>query len=346
MNLATRGTIVVKSMQTFTFFVAWSALLLASGCAVTTHSTRTGTLGVPRPLEALEAVVEQPGPLEVETLVAATWHVPLSGMLNFDDPQVQAAGLEDRDEPIQLFLHAVHHPTRGTFLIESGVESALVADRERAAIRGLVASVAGVDDLHVKQDTRSWLASRGQRLSGVFLTHMHLDHILGLPDVPAHVPIYTGPGEAQASSFENLFVQGTTDRELEGHLPLEEWPFVPLPASATEQSAGIAGLLDIFGDGSLWALYVPGHTPGSTAYLARTVAGPVLFTGDACHTVWGWEHGVEPGTFSSDRPRSRRSLLALLELVKRHPSIDVRLGHQSRPSVPATHEQAQANRAD
>jgi hypothetical protein len=56
----------------------------------------------------------------------------------------------------------------------------------------------------------------------------------------------------------------------------------------------------------------------------------VLLTGDACHTAWGWEHGVEPGSFSSDRSRSAASLAALKKLVARHPAIDVRLGHQQR----------------
>ena len=89
-------------------------------------------------------------------------------------------------------------------------------------------------------------------------------------------------------------------------------------------------MLDVFGDGSVWALHVPGHTPGSTAYLARTPKGPVLMVGDACHTSWGWDHGVEPGDFSKDQPLSTESLASLEALVKRHPSIDVRLGHQPR----------------
>jgi hypothetical protein len=52
--------------------------------------------------------------------------------------------------------------------------------------------------------------------------------------------------------------------------------------------------------------------------------------GDACHTSWGWDHGVEPGTFSKDQPESAESLQQLQALVKRHPTIDVRLGHQPR----------------
>jgi glyoxylase-like metal-dependent hydrolase (beta-lactamase superfamily II) len=87
-------------------------------------------------------------------------------------------------------------------------------------------------------------------------------------------------------------------------------------------------VVDVFGDGTVWALWVPGHTLGSTAYLVRTPKGPVLLTGDACHTRWGWEHDVEPGTFSSDLPRSAESLARLRRLAAEHPAIDVRLGHQ------------------
>lgn len=325
---------MAKAMQTQLFSVlprAAGALLLA-GCAVTSHATRTAPLGAPSSLAALEALVDQPGPIQIETVTVADWQVPLSGLLNLDDPSARAAGLEDRDEPIHIFLHSLRHPTRGAFVVDSGVEEALAGDRERAAVRGLVASVAGLDALKVRLDTRSWLERQPAPLSGVLLTHLHLDHVMGLPDIPAGTPIYTGPGEAQATSFENLFVQGTTDRELAGHAPLSEWPFRPAREGAAE---GITAVLDVFGDGTLWALHVPGHTPGSTAYLARSPRGPVLFTGDACHTAWGWEHGVEPGTFSSDRERSRSSLIALRALVQRHPHIDVRLGHQTRPPAPA-----------
>ena len=88
------------------------------------------------------------------------------------------------------------------------------------------------------------------------------------------------------------------------------------------------GVLDVFGDGSVWALSVPGHTPGSTAYLVRSKAGPVLLTGDACHTRWGWEHHVEPGTFTGDGPRGAESFKKLQGFVAAHPEVEVRLGHQ------------------
>lgn len=53
---------------------------------------------------------------------------------------------------------------------------------------------------------------------------------------------------------------------------LEEWPF------RLKEGRPLAGdIADIFGDGSVFAISAPGHTPGSTAYVLRTPKGPVAF---------------------------------------------------------------------
>jgi N-acyl homoserine lactone hydrolase len=88
-------------------------------------------------------------------------------------------------------------------------------------------------------------------------------------------------------------------------------------------------VIDVFGDGSFYAILSPGHTAGSLAFVARTTTGPVLLTGDTCHTRWGWEHGVEPGTYTFDRQAERKNLLALKALSERHPKMIVKLGHQA-----------------
>lgn len=172
--------------------------------------------------------------------------------------------------------------------------------------------------------TGDWLAARGEAVQGVFLTHLHVDHVLGLRDLPASTAVMVGAGDAKARSFENLFMSGVYDGALQGKGPVHEQSFHPDPSGL------FAGVLDVFGDGTFWALSVPGHTAGSTAFVARTPSGPVLLTGDACHTKWGWDNGVEPGTFSVDRARSVASLAALRHLAARHPGMDVRLGHQGR----------------
>lgn len=303
------------------FVTATFALnFFTTGCAATSHPTTPATLGLASAPSSLEAVVDEPGPITVETVVGADWAVPLSGLLNLDHPL--AKGIKDRDEPIQVAFHAIHHPTRGTYLVDTGVERALWDAPDEAAIQGLARKLADFDKMKRRTDTHAWIARQQEPIRGVFLTHLHADHVSGMRDVPSGTPVFVGPGEATSRSLENLVVAPIVNRALEGKPALSVWRF------QSDRDGLLDGVVDVFGDGSFWALHVPGHTPGSTAYLARTRHGAVLMTGDACHTRWGWDHGVEPGSFSSDKRRSAESLAHLRGLVARHPNIEVRVGHQ------------------
>ncbi len=309
-------------MNARTFLLAALGFSFFAGCRQTGHPFETAAAGVARSTSSLEAVIDLPGTVTVETVVGADWVVDRSGLVNLDHPAAKAAGLTDGDEPIKIFFHAIRHPARGLFLVDSGVERAFRDAPKRAVIRGMTSKLAHVEKMTTHTLTGPWIVEQREPVRGVFLTHLHLDHVLGLRDVSSSATVYVGPGDAMMRSFENLFISSIFDEALEGKGPLEEWAFRP------DSDGAFAGVLDIFGDGSLWALWVPGHTPGSTAYVARTPSGPVLLTGDACHTAWGWEHGVEPGSFSVDRSKSAESLARLRSLVARHPAIDVRLGHQ------------------
>jgi glyoxylase-like metal-dependent hydrolase (beta-lactamase superfamily II) len=302
------------------------ALFLVGGCALTSHATRPSTLGKPARASSLLAVIDAPGPIEVETINSSDWEVDRGGLINLSDPRAKAAGLRGGPEPIQIYFHALKHPTRGLFIVDTGVERALRDEPKRAAIRGAVASYMKLERLRVKVPLGEWLGRQSTPLAGVLLTHLHIDHVTGMADVPHGTPIYAGPGEAHERAALNLFVQPNLDRALAGQGPIDEWTFEPDP------DGRFAGLVDVFGDGSLWAIRTPGHTRGSTAYLARTPRGPVLLTGDTCHTAWGWEHDVEPGAFTSDHRANADSLERLRRLVREHPAIQVRLGHQQLPA--------------
>jgi N-acyl homoserine lactone hydrolase len=297
----------------------------ALGCAATSHGTLASALGKNASSAALDAIVEQPGPITVETVVGADWEVPLSGLLNLEHPAAKAAKLTDRSEPIVIMFHAIRHPSRGLFMIDTGVERALFDDPGHAAVRGLVASFMHTDKMQRRTDTKAWIDRLREPVMGVWLTHLHLDHVSGLRDVPNMAPVYVGPGETDERSFQNAFVAPNVDRALTGKSTLSVWRFEPDPDGAFD------GVVDIFGDGTAWALHVPGHTEGSTAFVVRTATGPVLFTGDASHTLWGWDHGVEPGSYSSDQAKSAESLARLRTFARKHPSLEVRVSHQVRP---------------
>jgi len=267
--------------------------------------------------------LEQPGPVEVETVVGAEWAVDRSKILNLAHPKSKEAGLVEGDEPIQVYFHVVRHPTRGTFLIDTGAEKALGNDRDHAAFRGFIANYMHMERMKLVHPLGDWLKDNDTRLAGVFFTHLHLDHVTGLPDVPKTTPLYAGPSEANHQALLNAFSRQGLDRSFDGRPPLNEWAFRADPDQRFD------GVIDVFGDGTFFAIFVPGHTGGSTAYLARTTKGPVLFTGDTASTTWGWDHQVEPGSFTDDHAKDSEALARLHKLVEEHPAIDVRLGHQA-----------------
>lgn len=310
------------SLAVLSAAVLGAVVLGVVGVATTSHPHQPSSLGAARPVNDLLVLLDQPGPVELESVASSDWAVDRSGLINLKHPTAKAANLEDGDEPIQVFFHALRHPTKGLFIVDTGIETALRDAPEKSAMQGIVASAMHLEKLKVHQPLGEWLAKQPQPLAGVFLTHLHLDHVTGMADVPAGTPVYTGPGEAQARAFLNVLLKPNTDRALAGKAALSEWTY------AAEASGLFEGAVDIFGDGSVWALWVPGHTPGSTAYLVRSTKGPVLLTGDASHTRWGWEHDVEPGTFTADGPRGVDSFKKLRAFAAAHPNVTVRFGHQ------------------
>lgn len=317
--MTSRRKLLARSFLAFlALLVLAAATLYVVGWPAATHATHPSTRGRTTTLAELERVMDAPGPLEVETIVGADWEVDRSGVIDLGDPR--AAGLEDGPEPIQVYAHALRHPTAGLFLIDTGVERAVFRDPEHAAVRGLVASAGHLDRMREGTAMGDWLEAHASTpVTAVLLTHLHLDHVAGLADVPASVPVVLGEGETTSRQWMNALTEPSIDRALGDH-PVETWAFDP----ATRGE----GVIDVLGDGSLFAMEVPGHTHGSVAFVARTPEGPILFTGDVSHTAWGWEHDVAPGTFTEDAAANRESLARLRALAARHPGLRVRLGHQ------------------
>ncbi len=292
------------------FFVLGIGLSLIDACALASHPA----VLAPSPPAAAEVNLSAPGPIEIDSVVSARWVVPLEGLVNLDHPEAKAAGLADGPTPIVLPVHVLTHPERGVFVIDTGAP---------ASLDGLGGPVEGyLSDLEIADPIGAIVTRHGGALDGVFMTHAHLDHVLGLAEVDPEVPVYIGPGELSARSAMNALTRGTYARLFDGRGPVREWDFTG------ELTLGGLPAVDVFGDGSLYALHVPGHTPGSTAYLARTPQGPKLFTGDCAHLYWSWEHGVEAGTYTADQAQQAQSLEALKGLAAQLEGVQVFVGHE------------------
>lgn len=310
-----------KNHTVFTVLIC-ALVLVLQGCSLSSHTLGKPALGKPSSSAEIERLIDQPGPIQLETIDSADWTVALTGLLNLDSPEAIQAGLKDREEPIQVYAHLLKHPQRGNYIVDTGVSQKLLNDPSREGVNWLVQKVMHHERLHIRKSTGEILQGLDGKLSGVFFTHLHVDHISGMPDIANDVPLYIGAMESTEASFKNMFVRGLTDQLLKGKQPLQEWHFQPDPQGKFE------GIIDVFEDGSVFVISVPGHTPGSVAFLIRTTKGPVLLTGDACITRWGWEHTVEPGDFTADHERNLKSLRSMKNLVAQHPQIEVRLGHQ------------------
>jgi glyoxylase-like metal-dependent hydrolase (beta-lactamase superfamily II) len=112
----------------------------------------------------------------------------------------------------------------------------------------------------------------------VLMTHLHYDHVGGLLDLPG-VPVWTTEEDWRAYGGGNLGFPPRMRR-------LPQWQPKPLRAGSASQVLGQPAL-DVLGDGSLWYLSLPGHTPGAAAVLVRAEDGPWLFIGD---TAWVDKH--------------------------------------------------------
>jgi glyoxylase-like metal-dependent hydrolase (beta-lactamase superfamily II) len=237
-------------------------------------------------------------------------------ILDFGDPKVPARFAKDQLF-VPVYAHLLRHDERGAFLIDAGLDRSF-SRITSGDMRGLFANRFYAVQ-RPGEDVVSRLDIERIALRGIFFTHLHPDHVSGAANLPRDIPFIVGKGE-KPTSYSFLFYNDA----LHDVIGLDEIDFTDVPAMPP-----LGPSLDVFGDGSVWAIHTPGHTNGHLSFVVVTKTGPVLFTGDVSHTRWGFDNDVVPGGFNDGDPKdSRRSLDQLRAFAKAYPEVRVVYGHE------------------
>ncbi len=158
--------------------------------------------------------------------------------------------------------------TDSCYLIRHG-DSVMIWDTGlSAALVGQPGMTSGPFSMSMKQTLVAQLSRLGIKpadVNVVGISHYHDDH--------------TG----QAAAFPGAtLVMGRGDFEASKQRPSAQKALAPW-ITGTSRVDAIAGDKDVFGDGRVVVLAMPGHTPGHQALLVRLASGAVLLTGDQYH---------------------------------------------------------------
>jgi len=229
----------------------------------------------------------------------------------------------------------VRHP-RATFLFDTGLCSHIFRYLEGQSLffRKTLAN------FHFVQSLRSHLVEQHLEpgdLDFALLSHLHWDHVSGIPDLPG-LPLRVNRVEYDAARSGLLDANGGLVRRLMGKNAVALFDLDGPPYEGFHASH------DLFGDGSVVLVPLPGHTAGNTGMFINRSNGPRLFLlGDA---AWVSQHYLRPATMhpfiwsqvTGDDATARQTLIDLHHFANQHPEVAMIAMHDA-----ALQEQFMAN---
>jgi glyoxylase-like metal-dependent hydrolase (beta-lactamase superfamily II) len=197
----------------------------------------------------------------------------------FSDTSEYRAGPKRLVSSCYLIRHGAQY-----LLWDTGLPGALVGNPARTPQLTATLRARIVDQL-------ARIGVRPDQVTLVGISHYHFDHTGQAGDFP-QARLLIGPGDLAA-------LRGT-DPGVE-RAPLAHW------LTGGGEVVEARGDHDVFGDGSVTMLSLPGHTPGHHGLLVRLASGPVLLSGDTYHFAEQVaRRGVPP--FNTSRAESLASM--------------------------------------
>ncbi len=238
------------------------------------------------------------------------------------------AGAADSEAPEWHYAIAsvlVKHPA-GLTIIDPAFGKTIAHDLARAGF--LFSAISGTAD--TKRPLVDVLREEGIDPASIHFalaTHLHWDHIGGLRDLP-NAKILIGQQELESARHLHQWVE---DGVMPHHLAGVKDRLFTFPFNGPARD-GFSASFDVFGDGSIIAVPLPGHTEGSTGFWVTDLNGHHwLFIGDASWTVWGIEkpaHKTVP--IDANRDELSNTLGLLHAIFVNRPDVTIVPAHDER----------------
>jgi glyoxylase-like metal-dependent hydrolase (beta-lactamase superfamily II) len=246
----------------------------------------------------------------------------MDACLNLDPASPRQPDCNHVPRDLAVLVHWVHHPRFGDFLIDTGFDDSFAKHppygNYTEAMRLFNWTYGTTNRQKRGEDLRAQLSRLNVHPKAVFFTHFHPDHTGGVPALaPQTESIF---GRAEASFMARAAVADHFSGKSK---------FSGIDFSAAPTMAPLGPSVDLFGDGSVWAISVPGHTDDDIAYLING-PNPVPITGDASHFAWAFNTGVAPrGWNKAGTARGYESLQRLRAFARAFRSVELVYGHEA-----------------
>lgn len=233
----------------------------------------------------------------------------------------------------------LRHPERGWMLYDTGYSSHFLAatgQLPERLYRSLLPVRLPAEECLLAQLQQHGVAA--DDIGTVIISHFHGDHVAGLRDFPL-ARFLAMRADCQAlMALRGKRWRATVSGLLPTLLPddfqarltfADDRPVCALPGWLAPFEHG----LDLFGDGSLLGVPLPGHSPGQLGlYIPNANGRPVLLVADACYSLPACAQGRPPpalaGWFSNhDHARYRRTFAAIAGLHRREPALAILPSH-------------------
>ncbi len=225
--------------------------------------------------------------------------------------------------PCPAFL--IRHPSAGTILVDTGLHPSITSDP--AENFGRLGARVSAPDLAKGEDVPAQLRARGiepSAVGAVVMTHLHYDHASAISEFSNSTIVISEAEWNDATSGSQPAMRGYRPAHYDF---VFDYRTVDFQRGAVSSYATFGRTFDLFGDGSIRLVYLPGHSAGHMGVVAHLGQRDFVIGGDAVYTYRQIEGNAPPPPRPFDQHNWRRSLQELKRFRSQFPHAIITPGH-------------------